>query len=83
MNVRMVVPAHLHLVCPKCLREAGFEADTEEQAGALAKKAGWTASSCPRCAPRELFHCPCGSKRNLKPGDSQKYCPVCETVAAA
>ena len=49
--VMLQVPAHLHLVCRKCTREAGF-AGTQEEAEALARRAGWVIGErviCPKC----------------------------------
>ncbi len=77
------------LTCSKCLRSFSVPADEARDAVALANKEGWSTDRtgerviCPVCAPRVLFTCPCGHKRNLKPGDVRKYCPMCQTMGAA
>ncbi len=51
MNAAYQVPAHLHLICGKCTREAGF-AGTLEEAETLARRAGWVIGEqviCPKC----------------------------------
>lgn len=79
MKVNAVIPAHLHLVCRKCTREAGF-AGTREEAEALAKREGWiieesrywTTAVCPKCpGVREKQHTHgevtsfCGTRREM------------------
>ncbi len=77
------------LTCNKCTRSFTVPVDDIRQACVLAGKEGWSTDStgrrviCPVCTPRVLFACPCGHKRNLKPGDVRKYCPACQTMEAA
>ncbi len=40
MKASLQIPAHLHLICRKCTREAGFEG-TPEAAKLSAEAAGW------------------------------------------
>lgn len=95
MNLNLVAPDHLRLTCRKCTRTVGFEAPDQITGEAAALKAGWVlgytyadgqhsvhGATCPRCTGPQLFHCPCGHKRHLKPGDVTRYCPACQTVAA-
>ncbi len=59
MTARLVIPAHLHLICSHCLVEAGFEGKTPEAALALARAYGWivtadrvTGPRCPAYRPK-------------------------------